>query len=100
MHYCDQPCRRLIASDGLPDRAGQPTQIHLHMTLDGLMRLNESDRPVQGPAAAPHGHRRLTGRSANLIRVRSRENSIPMGSTPARRVFREFTAARDTSTRG
>jgi hypothetical protein len=55
----------LIASGCLPDRSGQPAQIHLYMTLDGLMRLSESDRPVQGPAAAPRGHRRLTGRVAS-----------------------------------
>jgi hypothetical protein len=36
----EEACRRLIAAGGLPDRAGQPTQIQLHMTLDQLMRLN------------------------------------------------------------
>ena len=41
-----EACRRLIAG-GLPDRAGQPTQIHLHMTLDQLLHL-----PGAGPAAA------------------------------------------------
>jgi hypothetical protein len=35
----EEACRRLIAAGGLPDRAGQPTQIQLHMTLDQLMRL-------------------------------------------------------------
>jgi hypothetical protein len=35
----EEACRRLIAAGGLPDRAGQPTQIQLHMTLDELMRL-------------------------------------------------------------
>jgi hypothetical protein len=42
MQYREQPCRRLIAAGGLPDRAGQPTQIQLHMTLDQLMRLTGS----------------------------------------------------------
>jgi hypothetical protein len=36
----EEMCRRLIAAGGLPDRAGQPTQIQLHMTLDELMRLH------------------------------------------------------------
>jgi hypothetical protein len=36
----EEACRRLIAAGGLPDRAGQPTQIQLHMTLDELMRLS------------------------------------------------------------
>jgi hypothetical protein len=33
-------CRRLVASGGLPDRAGQPTQIMLHMTLEQLLGLD------------------------------------------------------------
>lgn len=32
----EEACRRLIASGCLPDRAGQPVQIQLHMSLDGL----------------------------------------------------------------
>jgi hypothetical protein len=36
MQMTCQPCRRLIAANCLPDRAGQPTQIQLHMTLDQL----------------------------------------------------------------
>ena len=32
----EEACRRLIAAGGLPERAGQPTQILLHMTLDQL----------------------------------------------------------------
>ena len=35
----EEACRRLIASGGLPQRAGQPTQIQLHMTLDQLRGL-------------------------------------------------------------
>jgi hypothetical protein len=45
----EEACRRLIAAGGLPDRAGQPTQIQLHMTLDQLMRLNDADRPGSAP---------------------------------------------------
>jgi Domain of unknown function (DUF222) len=41
----EEACRRLIASGGLPDRAGQPTQIQLHMSLDELMRLTGSGAP-------------------------------------------------------
>ncbi|HET7016030.1 MAG TPA: DUF222 domain-containing protein, partial [Streptosporangiaceae bacterium] len=42
----EEACRRLIASGGLPDRAGQPTQIQLHMTLEELARLSQdSDHP-------------------------------------------------------
>ncbi len=58
----EEACRRLIASQCLPDRAGQPTQIQLHMSLDDLLRRMEAsgetaaggDRPVlPGPAAMP-----------------------------------------------
>jgi Domain of unknown function (DUF222)/HNH endonuclease len=33
-------CRRLVASGSLPERAGQPTQISLHMTLEQLLGLD------------------------------------------------------------
>ncbi|HEY2315564.1 MAG TPA: DUF222 domain-containing protein [Streptosporangiaceae bacterium] len=46
-----EACRRLIAG-GLPDRAGQPTQIHLHMTLDQLLGLPGA----AGAAAVWAGH--------------------------------------------
>jgi hypothetical protein len=35
----EEACRRLIAAGGLPDVAGQPTQVQLHMTLDQLRSL-------------------------------------------------------------
>jgi hypothetical protein len=52
-----EACRRLIAG-GLPDRAGQPTQIHLHMTLDQLLRLPGAEAAAavwagHGAAAPP-----------------------------------------------
>ncbi len=34
----EEAMRRLIAAGGLPDRAGQPTQIQLHLSLDDLTR--------------------------------------------------------------
>jgi Domain of unknown function (DUF222)/HNH endonuclease len=43
----EEACRRLIAAKCLPERAGQPTQIMLHMTLDQLRSL-----PGGGPAEA------------------------------------------------
>ena len=42
----EEGCRRLIAG-GLPDRAGQPTSIQLHMTLSQLL-----GQPEASPAAA------------------------------------------------
>ncbi len=36
----EEACRRLIAAGGIPDRAGQPTQIQLHLTLDQLRNLD------------------------------------------------------------
>ena len=54
----EEACRRLVASGGLPDRAGQPTQIMLHMSLDQLRGLPGAMRaeaawpgPVAGPGA-------------------------------------------------
>ncbi|HEV3288017.1 MAG TPA: DUF222 domain-containing protein [Streptosporangiaceae bacterium] len=41
----EEACRRLIAAGMLPDRAGQPTQVQLHMTLSQL-------RDAQGASAA------------------------------------------------
>ncbi|HUZ24263.1 MAG TPA: DUF222 domain-containing protein [Streptosporangiaceae bacterium] len=44
----EEGCRRLVAAGCLPDRAGQPTQIQLHLTLDQL-------RSLDGAADAGHG---------------------------------------------
>jgi len=51
----EEACRRLIASGGLPDRAGQPTQIVVHMGLDRLRRLSGADaaQAAWGAPAAP-----------------------------------------------
>lgn len=52
MQLACQPCRRLVASGCLPDRAGQPTQIQLNMTLDQLAG-GASGWSGPGPAAGP-----------------------------------------------
>ena len=55
----EEACRRLIGAGCLPDRAGQSTQIQLHLTLDQLRGLDgaagaEADWAARGtPAAAP-----------------------------------------------
>ncbi len=55
----EEACRRLAAAGNLPDRAGQPTRIQLHITLDELIRrIQDAGGPagdgVPGwPAAAP-----------------------------------------------
>jgi hypothetical protein len=54
----EEACRRLIGAGCLPDRAGQPAQIQLHMTLDQLRGLDgaagaEAAWAARGPAAAP-----------------------------------------------
>jgi hypothetical protein len=54
----EEACRRLIGAGCLPDRAGQSTQIQLHMTLDQLRGLDgaagaEAAWAARGPAAAP-----------------------------------------------
>jgi len=42
----DEACRRLIASGCLPQRAGQPVQIVLHMTLAQLLGQTEFDQAL------------------------------------------------------
>src|SRR5580692_9276604 len=59
----EEACRQLIASGCVPDRAGQPTQIQLHLTLDQLRGLDgaaaaeaawaQAAWAARGPAAAP-----------------------------------------------
>ena len=54
----EEACRQLIASGCVPDRAGQPTLIQLHMTLDQLRGLDgagaaEAAWAARGPVAAP-----------------------------------------------
>ncbi len=54
----EEACRRLVGAGCLPERAGQPTQIQLHMTLDQLRGLPggpdaEAAWAARGPAAAP-----------------------------------------------
>jgi Domain of unknown function (DUF222)/HNH endonuclease len=50
----EEACRRLIASAGLPDRAGQPVQIQLHMSLSQLTGGPEAD-PETAAWIAAHG---------------------------------------------
>jgi hypothetical protein len=54
----EEACRRLAGSGYLPERAGQPTQIQLHMTLDQLRGLDgaadtEAAWAARGAAAGP-----------------------------------------------
>src|SRR5215472_11840782 len=52
----EEACRRLIASGGLPGRAGQTTQIVLHMGLGqlrGLAGAARAEAAWPGPAAGP-----------------------------------------------
>ncbi len=49
----EEMCRRLIAAGGVPDRAGQPAQIQVHMTLDQLRGLTEPGAQAGWAAAWP-----------------------------------------------
>jgi hypothetical protein len=52
----EEACRRLIASGCLPERAGQPVQIVLHMTLAQLLGLTDLDHALTawiGTSAVP-----------------------------------------------
>ena len=65
----EEACRRLIAARTLPGRAGQPTQIQLHMTLEQLLGLPGADETTAewaGHAAtAPPG----AGCDASIVPV-------------------------------
>ena len=56
----EEACRRLIASGCVPDRAGQPTQIQVHMTLRDLL----GQRP--GAASGGDGRGRRDTAAAGL----------------------------------
>jgi Domain of unknown function (DUF222)/HNH endonuclease len=67
----EEACRRLIGTGGLPDRAGQPTQVQLHLTLGQLRDLAGADeaeaawRSAAAARAAAEGQPGwLTGRAA------------------------------------
>ena len=49
----EEACRRLIASGCLPERAGQPTQIQLHITLNDLLGTNPPEAPDTSPCPEP-----------------------------------------------
>jgi hypothetical protein len=52
----EEACRLLIAANCLPDRAGQPTQIVLHVDLDrlrGLPGAADAEATFPGPVAPP-----------------------------------------------
>jgi hypothetical protein len=60
MQSANEPCRRLIGAGCLPERAGQPTQIVLHMDLDrlrGLPGAPEADAALT--VTSPHGDKTL-----------------------------------------
>ncbi len=57
-----EACRRLIAARCLPDRAGQPVRLQLHISLEELIRrlgqnrdggAGQPELPLPGPAAGP-----------------------------------------------
>jgi len=67
----EEACRRLVGAGCVPDRAGQPTQVQLHLTLDQLRDLPGADeaeaawRAAQAARAAAEGQPGwLTGRAA------------------------------------
>ena len=61
----EEACRRLIASGMLPERAGQPTQAQVHITLAQLRNMpGASGAEAAWRAAAAAGHGWLTGPDA------------------------------------
>jgi Domain of unknown function (DUF222)/HNH endonuclease len=63
----EEACRRLIAAKMVPDRAGQPTQVQVHMTLAqlrGLPGASAAEAAWRASAAA-RGHGWLSGPAAD-----------------------------------
>ncbi len=63
----EEACRRLIASGCLPERAGQPTQIQLHITLNDLFGTNPPAAPgtsAREPAPGTSAREPAPGASA------------------------------------
>ena len=58
----EEACLRLVAAGGLPDRAGQPTQIQLHLTLGQLRHLDGSEEAEAWAAAGRRCRGRVGGR--------------------------------------
>jgi Domain of unknown function (DUF222) len=54
-----EACRRLIASGCVPDRAGQPAQIQLHLTLEDLLRRMRQGSPAQPGQDGPSWEQRM-----------------------------------------
>jgi hypothetical protein len=74
----EEACRRLIGSGCVPDRAGQPTRIQLHMSLEDLARrLAGGTAGGTGPEA---GHRADPGWADVVGRLWPR---LTPGATPA-----------------
>src|SRR5262245_6056062 len=71
----EEACRRLLAAGCLPDRAGQPVQLQLHLTLDQLLNGIPGPAVLPRPAprwpASPHGGPLHGG-------------PVPAGTVPAR----------------
>jgi len=62
----EEACRRLIAAGMVPDRAGQPTQVQVHMTLSQLRGLpGASEAEAAWAAARARQPGWLTGPAAN-----------------------------------
>ncbi len=56
-----EACRRLLGSACLPDRAGQPTQIQLHMTLDKLRDQGDDSAEAAESAGSAEAARSAEG---------------------------------------
>ncbi len=69
----EEACVRLIAAGGLPDRAGQPTQIQLHLSLEELTRRLGDDPDSSTGSDTPGG--------PDLLSSRLRPRLEPDGST-------------------
>ena len=96
----EEACRRLIAAGCVPARAGQPTQIQVHMTLDQLRGLDRGGPGARAAGWPPEGrgadcdaaivpvvnghvdHQLLAGLAAQLLGARPGQPGGPGARRP------------------
>ena len=69
MQNSHQRMRLLLASGCLPDRAGQPAQVQLHMTLDDLLAMPGAADAARAWLEAHLGTRPPRTRPPGLVKL-------------------------------
>ena len=92
----EEACRRLIGAGCVPDRAGQPTHIQLHLTLDQLRDMPGAADAEAAWLAAQTGAAAQAGRAAQPTSSAqaARDREAAAQPTPSAQAAREGEAGR------